>query len=1010
MHRPSGLPSGSDAGCTADEQQLHLNLCLLGVHAGSAKYGVELTRQCFRKPYPKGLEVVLYQLHSSIAGELKTVKEFKALWPVNDKNQSKEFNQKITDWFKDLKEKYHLDTVGIMTASQLRSATGHRVVSTLLELSTLALNLEYQRLDPVGSKAWQLRFPAEKDNRLMAELPSGVLASLAGVGVLQESQRFISLSKQAADQQRQCERFARELQEQYYALRSTHQQLQQKLDPSTMSVFQSLDTSAVQPTQLSANPASWLGFCLENQSLGYPNAHPSCPTVQAGLLPQAPCLEPPATAACKALESLDTHLQQYGQLQQLAGSAVGAALHPNAINGAALARLRSDPSSSVATASSGAAAWARAPEALVQQTVDIPTLLSDWVSGLEAAVPHVAALAGRPSNSQAVASLTPGVAPLMGPASDASSHAALLATQLRIHDSGVRDLANLRSTLTSQLTLLDTQLRELQQRVASAASQPIQHHPHSCRPSRDQPWTVKQPVSMRGQPNGAHSRATTPVRSSAPNWASCLPPSMLPSPMSQLGPLSPMVLHQPTTSANLVSAKSPSLVSQSLTATQQQTVKAWGSTALAAELTGQAKLLATPAARASGQGHSHVVPPSVCGSPVTLASAHQPAAMPGWYSSGAQASKGSTNQEASLPAVIQGAPSACVTSHGPDTSDPGPELPCSSSPEAVPQGSHATAGCRGPGSGDSNCQGAGMIPVSPLLQSLASLSEALDQEQAQEEQAQWMRSLHFQAHVPAAGPAGQQQSGQALGQSEQGLQTRASSQQQQQQSDSASQPVKDIAARLSSRMLLVPNPAVQLPGTQLQSAGQPPLAGTVVPSHHASPSPIPTMGAAEGTAQRKPLHLRMGRPSLLQPQQQAHLLLELQEAQRRRASKQAAAVASTPAETIPAASAAGHQGEQQPLARNGVPVLSIPSQDLQQAGSTECKGGEQPGWRREGQGTWQEGHHVSCGQAHMPVQKVAPLASLLGLQSPVTSNPASEWGDDLLTLTDQLDSMPMLVD
>ncbi|KAJ9516078.1 hypothetical protein QJQ45_024480 [Haematococcus lacustris] len=911
MHRPSGLPSGSDAGCTADEQQLHLNLCLLGVHAGSAKYGVELTRQCFRKPYPKGLEVVLYQLHSSIAGELKTIK-------------------KITDWFKDLKEKYHLDTVGIMTASQLRSATGHRVVSTLLELSTLALNLEYQRLDPVGSKAWQLRFPAEKDNRLMAELPSGVLASLAGVGVLQESQRFISLSKQAADQQRQCERFARELQEQYYALRSTHQQLQQKL--------------------------------------------------------------------------------QYGQLQQLAGSAVGAALHPNAIDGAALARLRSDPSSSVATASSGAAAWARAPEALVQQTVDIPTLLSDWVSGLEAAVPHVAALAGRPSNSQAVASLTPGVAPLMGPASDASSHAALLATQLRIHDSGVRDLANLRSTLTSQLTLLDTQLRELQQRVASAASQPIQHHPHSCRPSRDEPWTVKQPVSMRGQPNGAHSRATTPVRSSAPNWASCLPPSMLPSPMSQLGPLSPMVLHQPTTSANLVSAKSPSLVSQSLTATQQQTAKAWGSTALAAELTGQAKLLATPAARASGQGHSHVVPPSVCGSPVTLASAHQPAAAPGWYSSGAQASKGSTNQEASLPAVIQGAPSACVTSHGPDTSDSGPELPCSSSPEAVPQGSHATAGSRGPGSGDSNCQGAGMIPVSPLLQSLASLSEALDQEQAQEEQAQWLRSLHFQAHVPAAGPAGQQQSGQALGQSEQGLQTRASSQQQQ-QSD-----------RLSSRMLLVPNPAVQLPGTQLQSAGQPPLAGTVVPSHHASPSPIPTMGAAEGTAQRKPLHLRIGRPPLLQPQQQAHLLLELQEAQRRRASKQAAAVASTPAETTPAPSAAGQlvqhsipaaagqQGEQQPLARNGVPVLSIPSQDLQQAGSTECKGGEQPGWRREGQGPWQEGHHVSCGQAHMPVQKVAPLASLLGLQSPVTSNPASEWGDDLLTLTDQLDSMPMLVD
>jgi hypothetical protein len=78
-----------------------------------------------------------------------TQQEFKNIWPITDKSQSKDFNQvgcvclvavrkavsypvslralqKVNDWFKELREKHQLESIGSMTVSQLRSATGHR--------------------------------------------------------------------------------------------------------------------------------------------------------------------------------------------------------------------------------------------------------------------------------------------------------------------------------------------------------------------------------------------------------------------------------------------------------------------------------------------------------------------------------------------------------------------------------------------------------------------------------------------------------------------------------------------------------------------------------------------------------------------------------------------------------------------------------------------------------------------------------------------------------------------
>ncbi len=82
------------------------------------------------------------------------------MWPVLDRVQSKEFNQvcargasvterhrpahttaqhdsacgqlrsvftqRVSDWFKELRERYALEALSSMTASQLKSASGHR--------------------------------------------------------------------------------------------------------------------------------------------------------------------------------------------------------------------------------------------------------------------------------------------------------------------------------------------------------------------------------------------------------------------------------------------------------------------------------------------------------------------------------------------------------------------------------------------------------------------------------------------------------------------------------------------------------------------------------------------------------------------------------------------------------------------------------------------------------------------------------------------------------------------
>jgi hypothetical protein len=61
----------TEEGGTLEEQQLHQNLCLLGIAGPSSKNhgGVDINKFAFRRPSSRTLEYVLFQLYSSIIGE-----------------------------------------------------------------------------------------------------------------------------------------------------------------------------------------------------------------------------------------------------------------------------------------------------------------------------------------------------------------------------------------------------------------------------------------------------------------------------------------------------------------------------------------------------------------------------------------------------------------------------------------------------------------------------------------------------------------------------------------------------------------------------------------------------------------------------------------------------------------------------------------------------------------------------------------------------------------------------
>lgn len=66
--------TAGDASATPDEAALYASLCLLSIPTVALKHGIELSRLCFRKPNPRALELVLFQLYAAICGEAKANK------------------------------------------------------------------------------------------------------------------------------------------------------------------------------------------------------------------------------------------------------------------------------------------------------------------------------------------------------------------------------------------------------------------------------------------------------------------------------------------------------------------------------------------------------------------------------------------------------------------------------------------------------------------------------------------------------------------------------------------------------------------------------------------------------------------------------------------------------------------------------------------------------------------------------------------------------------------------
>jgi hypothetical protein len=108
------------------ERALFVNLSLLNIVQQAAKDGVEITRVCFRRTNSKALEQVLFRCYQAIEGKQRTAKEFKGLWPLQDKAQTAGFYQKVGTWLQDLRAGGRLDGNLMITVSALRTNTSTR--------------------------------------------------------------------------------------------------------------------------------------------------------------------------------------------------------------------------------------------------------------------------------------------------------------------------------------------------------------------------------------------------------------------------------------------------------------------------------------------------------------------------------------------------------------------------------------------------------------------------------------------------------------------------------------------------------------------------------------------------------------------------------------------------------------------------------------------------------------------------------------------------------------------
>jgi hypothetical protein len=72
LHR--NVLQGISSDSSPEENSLYCNLSLLGITGQAAKHNIEVARTSFRKPNPRGLELVLFYLYAAICGESRALK------------------------------------------------------------------------------------------------------------------------------------------------------------------------------------------------------------------------------------------------------------------------------------------------------------------------------------------------------------------------------------------------------------------------------------------------------------------------------------------------------------------------------------------------------------------------------------------------------------------------------------------------------------------------------------------------------------------------------------------------------------------------------------------------------------------------------------------------------------------------------------------------------------------------------------------------------------------------
>eukprot|EP01102_Stenamoeba_stenopodia_P009908 TRINITY_DN2942_c0_g1_i1.p1 TRINITY_DN2942_c0_g1~~TRINITY_DN2942_c0_g1_i1.p1 ORF type:complete len:743 (-),score=208.01 TRINITY_DN2942_c0_g1_i1:26-2218(-) len=236
-HAASMASVGSSNALLNSENCFWNSLLILGFDPdlNSKKHGIPFTADMFRKNNVKGMEVIFYFLFSKIS-PAKTKDLFRALWPVYDKNQAREFKKNAFTFLSQL-EKEGAMPANTVRLSLIQTCGGDKFYQLLWHLSTYTMKTVLQRDYPKYTIPFLTPVSSDTNPRNLHTIYKATLTHCT-----LQSKKFVKLTQRMEEMQAKWHSFAQSLRQDHdklldemASLNYQRQQLHQREDRHLLS-------------------------------------------------------------------------------------------------------------------------------------------------------------------------------------------------------------------------------------------------------------------------------------------------------------------------------------------------------------------------------------------------------------------------------------------------------------------------------------------------------------------------------------------------------------------------------------------------------------------------------------------------------------------------------------------------------------------------------------------------------------------------------------------------------